>query len=87
MARFPGRCRRYRLLNNTVYNNVQEGFFKTNGPSVAASILLRNNISHTNAGDYGMDAADSLDPASSNNLAGDTSAGGHSPAGGGDNPR
>ncbi len=75
---------RFRVLNNTVYRSPQEGISKVGGASLAATLLLQNNISHGNgANDYGADPADSLDPASSGNLSEDGSAGGHSPADGG----
>ncbi len=79
---------RFRILNNTFYGNTGVGgVFKPNGVS-AATVLLRNNISvFNNPGvDYVCDPADSVDPASGNNLdednSGGTGAGTHNPAGG-----
>ncbi len=76
---------RYRVLNNTVYLNSQKGIFKQNGNSPAATLLLRNNISHSNGSgnDFDCDPADSVDPTSSNNLSLDGTATAHSPASGG----
>ena len=77
---------RIRILNNTFYGN-GGGVFKAGGAS-AATVLLRNNISFFNnpAPDYICDPADSVDPASGNNLdednSGGTGAGTHNPAGG-----
>ena len=77
---------RIRILNNTFYGN-GGGVFKAGGSS-AATVLLRNNISVFNnpGADYICDPADSVDPASSNNLdednSGGTGAGTHNPAGG-----
>jgi Peptidase family C25/Right handed beta helix region len=76
---------RYRVLNNTIYLNAQKGIFKQNGNSPAATLLLRNNISHSNGAgnDFDCDPGDSVDPASSNNLSLDTTATAHSPGLGG----
>lgn len=75
---------RFRVLNNTIFGSTLEGVRKEPGVSAAATLLLRNNLVVGNlGGDFNADPADSVDPASSHNLASDTSASTHSPAGGG----
>jgi hypothetical protein len=70
----------FRVLNNTVFGSTLAGIAKAAGAS-AATLLLRNNISHSNTGvDYGADPADSVDPASSDNLSEDGTSATHSAA-------
>ncbi len=74
---------RLRILSNTIFANTQEGVFKLDGAS-AATVLLQNNIAHSNgSANFAGDPVDSLNLLSSNNLASDATATTHSPGLGG----
>jgi hypothetical protein len=73
---------RFRVLNNTIFRSQLDGISKIAGGS-AATLLLRNNLSHGNLGaDYAADPVDSVAAASSGNLSEDGTATTHSPGGG-----
>ena len=69
-----------RILNNTVYNNTLRGI-RSN--EAGTGKLLQNNIAHSNSPGLDFSITGTLDPASSNNLASDTTGISHSLAGGG----
>ncbi len=73
-----------RIFNNTVFGSTTNGGI-TASVVTPALITLRNNLSHSNTGGGGDFNVPSPSAVSSHNLAGDTSAVAHSPAGGGRN--
>jgi hypothetical protein len=73
-----------RVLNNTIFSNVNQAVLAPGGGTGYGTLTLQNNISHSNFGGFGIAGAPgSINGASSNNLSGDGSATTHSPAGGG----